>query len=299
MNQREGELVAREVLETLGGYTGLTSQLPVDRGDTNRALVLLCLRLADGVESANSSLAESLRSEAYKLGAVAKIAGSPRQSLEISQLASVLNEAWKSISQDERSHIKSAGGLVGEFGDILDTLQVLIVSCSPTDEDRLRVEAELRAIQESIKFGPKGRRINITSLSAATIHDLRRALLSHSYDVIHFSGHADEKVLVFEDASGNASPVDLSALAEAIDCNGKVKCVILNACRSVKNLTTSISPVTIGMDETIDDSAAIEFSRGFYDGLAAGKAIEEAYREGVSTVKLTGFDGKQIKLIVR
>ena len=42
-----------------------------------------------------------------------------------------------------------------------------------------------------------------------------------------------------------------------------VECVILNACSSIKNLTTPISEITIGMDEAIDDQAAIEFSRGF------------------------------------
>ena len=46
-----------------------------------------------------------------------------------------------------------------------------------------------------------------------------------------------------------------------------LKCMSLG-----ENLTTSISPVTIGMDETIDDSAAIEFSRGFYGWFGSRKS---------------------------
>ena len=295
----EGKRVAHQVLETLGGYVGLTSQLPVDRGDTNRALILLCLRLADGVEASNPSLAESLRAEAYKVGSFAKTAGTPRQSFEITELAHALKVAWRHITQAERSRIKATGDLVGELGDMLDKLNVLFVACSPTDEGTLRVAGELRAIQESIRLSPNAGSINIKYLPAATIHDLRRALLERAYDIVHFSGHADQHNLVFEDTNGNSTPVELTALAEIIDRNDSIKCVVLNACSSVRDLATSISPTTIGMDETIDDDAAIEFSRGFYDALAAGKSVEDAYREGVSTVKLTGFSADQIKLIVR
>jgi hypothetical protein len=34
------------------------------------------------------------------------------------------------------------------------------------------------------------------------------------------------------------------------------------------------------MDSTVDDEAAIEFSRGFYDAVAAGRSLERAVREG-------------------
>ena len=126
---REGQRIAHEVLEALGGYSGLTTQLPLDRGDTNRALVLLCLKLADAVDVNNRSLSESLRAEAYKLGSAAKLAGSPRQPIEVKDLSNALSAAWKHITQDERASIKATGDLVGEFGDILDTIKVLFVAC--------------------------------------------------------------------------------------------------------------------------------------------------------------------------
>ncbi len=41
------------------------------------------------------------------------------------------------------------------------------------------------------------------------------------------------------------------------------------------------------MEGPVDDDAAIEFSRGFYDAIGAGRAIDFAYGEGCRTVDLT------------
>jgi hypothetical protein len=68
----EGKHVAREVLELQGGYNGLTAQLPLDRGDANHSLVLLCNAIADAVESQTPDLAASLRAEAFKVGSKAR-----------------------------------------------------------------------------------------------------------------------------------------------------------------------------------------------------------------------------------
>ena len=83
---KEGRLVGHEVLESLGGHAGLTANLPFDRGDTNKALVALCLRIAEAIEAENRDLAESLRAEALKISTSAQKAGSPRKPLEIEGL---------------------------------------------------------------------------------------------------------------------------------------------------------------------------------------------------------------------
>lgn len=49
--------------------------------------------------------------------------------------------------------------------------------------------------------------------------------------------------------------------------------------------------MTVGMDNTVDNAAAIEFSRGFYDAVAAGKSFEFAVKEGEIACK-----GKNLEL---
>jgi hypothetical protein len=294
---REGEQIAHDVLELLGGYNGLTAHLPLDRGDTNRALVLLCNGIAEAVELTNGQLAASLRAEAYKIGVNARSAGTARQPLNVEGLLQKIGEAWTGLSYEQKKGIKSDGGkLIQEFGDILDARRVLFVYCTPQDEGQIRAGAELRVIRQSVEHGPLN--VIVDDLPAATVDDLRTKLLrsAQPYQVIHFAGHADGDVLVFEDNQGNATPVPLTAIADLL-YRQKAQCVILNACSSAHNLTKAIAPYTIGMKEEIDDEDALEFSRGFYDALSAGKAYDDAYLEGVSAVNLKGGQSDTITLL--
>jgi CHAT domain-containing protein len=154
---------------------------------------------------------------------------------------------------------------------------------------------ELRAATEVESTYPD--RIALKALTATTIDDFRRALLGSEFDIIHFAGHADENHLVFETANGMSSPTPLSAIAELIARYPSIKCVVLNACESVKTLSTPISKITVGMDKSIADNAAVEFTRGFYDAIGAGKAIQFAIEEGISVVKLKGFDAGPITVL--
>jgi hypothetical protein len=51
------------------------------------------------------------------------------------------------------------------------------------------------------------------------------------------------------------------------------------------------------MDASIGDDAAIEFARGFYDGIAAGLSIPDAFAEGVTAVKFKHLDASAITLL--
>ena len=66
---------------------------------------------------------------------------------------------------------------------------------------------------------------------------------------------------------------------------------------SAKALTEPISPFTIGMEDSIDDDAAIEFARGFYDGIATGLPIPEAFADAITAVKFKNLDARPIKLL--
>jgi hypothetical protein len=63
--------ISSKVLDRLGGYAGLIERFPFDRGDTNKALVLFCLRIADAISESDGETAGSLRGAAIKIGAKA------------------------------------------------------------------------------------------------------------------------------------------------------------------------------------------------------------------------------------
>jgi hypothetical protein len=51
------------------------------------------------------------------------------------------------------------------------------------------------------------------------------------------------------------------------------------------------------MDDSIVDDSAIEFSRGFYDALGAGKDLEFAVSEGISAARLKGAEAPPIVVV--
>jgi hypothetical protein len=170
--------------------------------------------------------------------------------------------------------------------------RVLVVFANPRGSSSLRLGEEDRAISQSIQLSKHRDRIHLEKRQAATVHDLSRALLDQDYDIVHVSGHGTQAGLVLEKDDGSCYVVPKLALAETFSSyahpKGPVRCVILNACYSVSTGTLASLgvPQTIVMEGAISDQAAIEFSRGFYDAIGAGKEIEFAYGEGCRRVKL-------------
>ena len=294
----EGREICQKVLERAGGFSTLVSELPFDRGDANHALVLLCIKLAEIVQNDRPDFADRLRAEAYKIGSHQSKAGTKEEPFDAQDLLSEIAKTWRGLDDEIKSEIRSTSSeIVEDLTQGMETINILFVSCSPSDQDNIRVANELRAANESTKIGSKGNLINIENLPAATIDDLRREMLRRPYEIVQFSGHADASNLIFETPEGETLEVSLIAIKEFLDRYDSVKCVILNACESVTSLKSPISQYTIGMDDTIDDEAAIEFTRGFYDALAAGKGIEFSFGEGKTAVSLKGMDNSSIKLV--
>lgn len=164
---------------------------------------------------------------------------------------------------------------------------ILLVCANPRGTDSLRTAEEDRTLRESIQLSRHRDQIHIQTLNAATIDDLRRALLGKAFDIVHFSGHGTKNGLVFEDANGRIMVPSSEALAELL-LRRSVKTVLLNACYSlsVGRLTSIGAEFTIATTGPISDPAAIEFTRGFYDSIGAGYDATDAYEEGMSTAKL-------------
>jgi len=172
------------------------------------------------------------------------------------------------------------------------SISILAVFANPRGSDPLRLGAEDRVIHECLKLSKYRDNISFDVLHAATIHDVRRALLSKEYHIVHFSGHGTGNGLAFENELGQTRLIPQDALAEFLSAySPPIECVILNACYSATQgrLISLGVPFTISMDGAISDEGATEFTRGFYDAIGAGKDIEFAYQEGCRTIKLMGL----------
>ncbi len=171
--------------------------------------------------------------------------------------------------------------------------KILILTANPKDTEKLRLDEEVREIQEGLQRSRRRDQFEIIARWAVRTEDLRRALLDHEPQIVHFSGHgAGERGLVLENNAGRMQPVTGQALARLFKLfNDRIECVLLNACYSATQARSIHQHIdcVIGMGQAIGDRAAIEFAMGFYDGLGAGRTYPEAFEFGLSGIDLEGL----------
>lgn len=171
-----------------------------------------------------------------------------------------------------------------------DRKKILILAANPKGSARLRLDEEVREIQHGLERARQREQFEIISSWAIRPDDLRRALLDHKPQIVHFSGHGTgETGLAVEDRIGQVQLLSTKALADLLrlfeDC---IECVVLNACYSevqAEAINQHINYV-IGMSQGIGDRAAIQFATGFYDALGAGRSYEDAYKFGCNAIDL-------------
>ncbi|MEL4898006.1 CHAT domain-containing protein [Crocosphaera sp. Alani8] len=171
--------------------------------------------------------------------------------------------------------------------------KLLLLSANPKDTTQLRVDEEVREIREGLRRSRQREDFVIETALAVRYRDIRRTILDHEPNIVHFSGHGEGKEgLIFEDETGNSKFIEAEALANLFELFAdSIECVVLNACYSdvqAKAIAQHI-PYVIGMDKAIGDKAAIEFAVGFYDGLGAGKSVEFAYKLGRNSIEIAGI----------
>jgi CHAT domain len=187
---------------------------------------------------------------------------------------------------------------------------ILILAANPKGTERLRLDEEVKKIDQSLERAKRRGEFTLVVKWAVTDDDLRRALLDNEPDIVHFSGHgggsrqvgqgrdlvpaSDDNSggLAFEDDAGHVQLISGDSLARLFElCADSVKCVVLNACYSESQASAIARHVeyVIGMKQAIGDEAAIKFATGFYDALGAGRDFERAFRFGCIAIDLKGI----------
>lgn len=162
-------------------------------------------------------------------------------------------------------------------------MTVLVLAANPTGTTPLRIDAEVREIDQHIRMSAGAQRITLAQAWAVRTTDLVDAMLRYRPTVVHFSGHGADGDLMFEDATGQGmSAVAPSVLADLCGVVTGVRAVVLNACWSDSHAVALARRVdcVVGMTRAISDVAAIAFAAGLYRALGAGLDIGRAVTLG-------------------
>lgn len=160
-------------------------------------------------------------------------------------------------------------------------IKILFLAANPLDIDPLQLDAELEAIDSTLRQTDFRDQFELRSQWAVGINDIQELLLRHRPHIVHFSGHgsgASEIILKGED--GAATPAPRQALSNLFRIlRGDIRCVILNACYSAEQAEAigEHIPVVIGMSDAIADRASVDFSAAFYRALGYGEDMQTAF----------------------
>ncbi|CAK8717022.1 CHAT domain-containing protein [Candidatus Electrothrix laxa] len=182
--------------------------------------------------------------------------------------------------------------------------KILLFTALPTGKPLLRVDREIKQIEQGLRLSEQRDRFILKTSQAVTVPDVRRAMQQHRPQIVHFSGHGEGVAgLCFENEYGEIQFVHAEALSDFFSrFTDQVRCIVLNACYSevqAEAIARHIDYV-IGMNDSISDKAAIAFSGAFYESLGNGEAIESAYTFACTELNLLNLKEEHIpKLIHR
>lgn len=169
-------------------------------------------------------------------------------------------------------------------------ISVLFLAANPIDTDRLRLDEEIREIDNSLRATRFRDMFDIQQHWAVRVTDLQMLLMRHQPDIVHFAGHGSPTgEITLEGTDGSQRPVSPAALSRLFAIlKGNVRCVVLNACYSEQQAQAIGAHIdfVVGMSKAVGDKAAIRFSAAFYQALGYGQNIRTAFELGRSQIDL-------------
>lgn len=158
------------------------------------------------------------------------------------------------------------------------------------DSTRLRLDEEVREIERGLHSATLGGRFELHQKWAVRASEIQSHLLRVRPQILHFSGHGSpQSAIVLQGDDGRSRPVAGSVIARLLGQFGHhLQCVVLNACYSEEQARAISEHIDciVGMATAVADRAAIRFAAVFYESLASGCNVQEAYRMGCSDIEV-------------
>ena len=171
-----------------------------------------------------------------------------------------------------------------------EKITVLFFATNPIDSGRLRLDEEVRSIQEMIRKSEHRDSIVFESRWAVRPLDILQAINELNPDVIHFSGHgANSGDLILENADGTSKFISKEAITQTImTSSDKVHLIFFNACFSYEQAqsVTEYVDTAIGMASSISDSGACAFAAQFYSSLGFGLSLKKSFEQAKGVLML-------------
>lgn len=191
-----------------------------------------------------------------------------------------------------RKQIDAQGRLLADapWDRAPETITVLFVASSPEDQDQLRIDKEMREIQQRVRMADHRESLDFEFAVAAQPSDLLQRLNEAKPDIVHFSGHSGQVGLALEDADGLTRIVSTEELATLLSVSSRrIRLAVFNSCESADHAASAVQHLdaAIGMDQPINDEAAKTFAAQLYSAIAFGMHLQKAFDQANLQVRLS------------
>ena len=182
---------------------------------------------------------------------------------------------------------------IQELQRLPEKITVLFMASNPTGTAQLRLDEEVRSIQEMIRKSDHRDSVDFRSRWAVRASDILQAINEENPTIIHFSGHgADTGELVLQNPDGSMKFIIKEAISQAISTvSDTVRLVFFNACFSAfqaDEITKHIE-AAIGMTVSISDDAARVFAAQFYSAIGFGLSLQKSFAQAQAALMLEGI----------
>ena len=161
----------------------------------------------------------------------------------------------------------------------------------------LNLEDEASKLRQALRDGADDAGVDVElQVRIATVDALRSAVTLGAR-VVHFAGHGNENLMMFEDGRGGAKAVEPEALRRLVSAGGAGACrlVVVNSCSSEaagRAFVAAGVPHVVAVaqsqnDGRISDRAAGAFCQAFYLSLMSGDSVRTAFDVGCAAAQQT------------
>lgn len=170
-------------------------------------------------------------------------------------------------------------------------LQVLYLTANPDKANYMRVDAEVRQVQDAVRGSVFRDNISLEYRPAADLKSLVDGLNDYRPRIVHFSGHGNSGGIAVDDLAVGKRPVktvSFELLAKALNAtDAPPDIVVLNSCKSASARKAFLPPAKaiIVMRNSISDLAATNFAVAFYAAVAAGQSVKSAFAQGTVAIE--------------
>jgi hypothetical protein len=164
-----------------------------------------------------------------------------------------------------------------------EKIVVLLFATNPKDTCQLRLDEEVRSIQEVIRKSEYRDSIVFETRWAVRPFDILQAINELNPDIVHFTGHGSKNSeLLLENANGNTQYVSKEAITQTImSSSEKIHFIFFDACFTDEQAIsiTKYVDAAIGMTHSISDEGASAFAAQFYSSLGFGLSIKKSFEQ--------------------